>query len=432
MRLLYAIFHVIMAFTFMVVVQARADEIIRPEEVKSKRQVVYDQATYDRLSNLWQEYHNAYPSEYAYANWMYASRYAGHENYPQLLKKGLEKYPANPTLLYLTAMNVERTTGDDAKARRLYERAVELDPSYIDPWFSLVILNMASGEREKLELSLRKLLESGAVSDEIMDFNYNVLAGLDSNAILITNGDNDTYPAWILTQSVGFRSDITIVNRSLLNMAWYPTYVIKQGVPHFLGNRGSAALRESIIEAQTEGDMPRSPGGPLGDTLIKRIVASAERAGRPVYFAKTLAISEPLRDLYEEGFDAGLAVLVTEPTKPSGRYLRELYTRWVNDFRTGGLQSWHLREASPATAGQRWIAPNYAYGIAANLASLKEEAPDLIPALFRWYLEYVDPLLVDQVRLRAGQAWACYGSDVKEVVSWCRKKGFICPKQKAQ
>ena len=111
--------------------------------------------------------------------------------------------------------------------RRQLEKAIALDRHFADPWFSLVIHYMESREIEQLNVALRRLLESGAVADEVMDYNYNVLISLEENAILITNGDNDTYPAWILTRILDVRPDVNIINRSLLNTDWYPLYVIE-------------------------------------------------------------------------------------------------------------------------------------------------------------------------------------------------------------
>lgn len=53
------------------------------------------------------------------------------------------------------------------------------------------------------------------------DFAYNYLIGLDKNALIFTNGDNDTFPLWYMQEVEGVRTDVRVCCMPFLPQDWY-------------------------------------------------------------------------------------------------------------------------------------------------------------------------------------------------------------------
>jgi hypothetical protein len=246
----------------------------RPAEVLSWRHEILSKEAYAKLAEEWEAYAGRHPKDArAFVEWGDALRYSG--EHEKAKKKYVEAYridPSNAAAITAHTCNTLIYKADDADwdhAHSEHQRAVELDPDYPDTYYTFWMTALHAGDHELADNCLRRMVETGDMPPVLLDYGYNMLIGAPENAIIFTNGDNDTYPPLACQAIMGLRPDVTIVNLSLLNTRWYIRHQRAAGVPIGLDDRAidelkgtkddpiSSRMQHHIFERLSETGWPR-------------------------------------------------------------------------------------------------------------------------------------------------------------------------------
>jgi len=150
------------------------------------------------------------------------------------------------------------------------------------------------------------------------EYAYNILAGLDQNAVLFTNGDNDTFPIWYLQEVERFRRDVTVVNLSLINLAWYTKQLRSREPPLSLTYSDAQVdqLEARLIENPETGERFLIY---VRDYVVEDIIVTNLQSAtpRPVFFAVTIP-QDNMQRYFSHLQMEGLAYRLTSTPGPEG------------------------------------------------------------------------------------------------------------------
>lgn len=258
----------------------------------------------------------------------------------QFFEAAVSLQPDNAEAEYFLACTYARLASNDGgtipqadlaetiRAVDHFRKVIRLQPYYagefleLDPYSKITscwgVMGMAYADRGELDSAKWAFTtgrKAGGYADALLEFNRNIMASCERDAILFVNGDNDTYPMLYLQLVERFRRDITVVNVSLLNAPWFVRQVVHR-YPYG-GNR----LRIGLSDAQIDSLSPTywtaqevevaAPGDPLNpegrirwsfeptgtyegrgfvriqDLLVREIV-EVNAWKRPIYFSVTV------------------------------------------------------------------------------------------------------------------------------------------------
>lgn len=211
-------------------------------------------------------------------------------NLNEIVDMAHQAMPDSYASLYIKLYNGS-TDGKDYE-KDLF-RAWELGGKPVEMLDEMVLWYEVKRNVEKRREYSRQWFKSNDIAPGILNYNYNVLQTLEDDAIILTAGDNDTFPLWVLQDALGLKPGVAVLNIPLLAKADYRKKIFGElQIPEIEFNAGNYAGQDSLSA--------------LRKVILAQVVAKARR---PVYLALTLDTRYYLdTDMQKDLYLSGLAM----------------------------------------------------------------------------------------------------------------------------
>jgi formylglycine-generating enzyme required for sulfatase activity len=205
----------------------------------------------------------------------------------------------------------------DAEYLKYILKAYEINPYDSRSYVSLLTHYYLTFNTPKYNEFCDRFYKVNEIASPVYNWAYNMLIGLDENAIVFTAGDNDTYSPWMLQVVKSIRPDVTVINTSLLNLDDFRVKLLKKLEIEPFSFR--------IDEAKTDEEALK-----LQDDLFQHIFSN--KKGYPVYVAGT-AIFQFQRQFSDKLYLTGLSYKYSENDVDCISVIRRNYEkRYLLDY----------------------------------------------------------------------------------------------------
>jgi tetratricopeptide (TPR) repeat protein len=204
-------------------------------------------------------------------------------------------------------------------------------------------------------------------------YGWNIINFLEPNAVLVTNGDNDTFPLWYLQEAEGIRKDVEVVNLSLLQINWYVEQLKDRGLP-------MSFTYDEIRKMHPYWTRDPDTGEPKLITLKDIVLHDMIRqigSSRPIYFAVTVEDFMGYYDSLElEGMIFRLVATAARHQINEEKTRQNVFENYRYDSVVDKDDNWRIISEVYKSADTERLITNYAAGFSRlGFAAMQEQPP---------------------------------------------------------